>query len=99
MLVIINLYQVLKAYKQAVQYHKKELDDWEAFGQAKIVLAVESLEKLTCHYEKAKNLGVNCCTIKDAGRTQVEPGTLTFCAIGPGKVSVIDNITGSLSLL
>jgi PTH2 family peptidyl-tRNA hydrolase len=99
MLVKYIIIQVLKAYKQAVQYYKKELEDWETYGQAKIVLAVENLEKLSSFYEKAKKLGVNCCTIKDAGRTQVEPGTLTCCAIGPGKVSVIDNITGSLSLL
>jgi peptidyl-tRNA hydrolase, PTH2 family len=35
---------------------------------------------------------------RDAGRTQVEAGSLTVAAIGPAKVGDIDAITGHLSL-
>jgi PTH2 family peptidyl-tRNA hydrolase len=37
--------------------------------------------------------------IRDAGRTQVEPGTVTCCAVGPADSARIDAVTGELSLL
>lgn len=37
--------------------------------------------------------------IHDAGRTQVAAGSLTVLAVGPGPDSVINHITGALSLL
>ena len=37
--------------------------------------------------------------IRDAGRTQLDPGTLTCCAIGPADSDKIDAVTGTLSLL
>jgi len=37
--------------------------------------------------------------IRDAGRTQLAPGTPTCCAIGPAENSRIDAVTGGLSLL
>lgn len=99
MLVTIVLNKVLKAYKQATIKHQNDLNNWETTGQAKIVLAVDNEENLLSYNEKAKKLGINTCTIKDAGRTQVDPGTTTVCAIGPAKVSIIDSVTGNLSLL
>jgi PTH2 family peptidyl-tRNA hydrolase len=97
MLVKNFLNLVLKAYKQSM--NSNDVISWETSGQAKIVLAVENEETLLSFYEKAKKSGINSCTIKDAGRTQVEAGTTTVCAIGPAKVSIIDSITGNLSLL
>lgn len=37
--------------------------------------------------------------VRDAGRTEVEPSTLTVAALGPTAVSQIDSVTGHLSLL
>ena len=37
--------------------------------------------------------------VHDAGRTQVAPGTMTCCAVGPAESLRIDAITGGLSLL
>ncbi len=34
----------------------------------------------------AKSLGLSAIIIKDAGRTQIAPGSKTVLAIGPGKV-------------
>lgn len=41
----------------------------------------------------------NCCLIRDAGKTQIEPNSKTVLAIGPGPSREIDRITGSLKLL
>jgi len=37
-------------------------------------------------------------TIKDAGLTQLEPGTLTAMALGPDKEEKLDELTGHLPL-
>ena len=40
-----------------------------------------------------------CALIKDAGRTQIEPGTITALGIGPALESDIDKYTKDLKLL
>ena len=47
----------------------------------------------------AMSLNLNYCVIKDAGRTQIAPGSKTVLAIGPGPQSAIDKCTGHLKLL
>jgi PTH2 family peptidyl-tRNA hydrolase len=42
----------------------------------------------------AKEAGLPCYTVVDAGRTQIAAGSRTVCGIGPAPVSVIDKITG-----
>lgn len=76
----------------------KLLERWLARGQAKITLQIENEEHLQELWFKAKELGVMACPIRDAGRTQVEPGTVTVIGIGPAPKSVLDQITGGLKL-
>ena len=47
---------------------------------------------------RARQVGLIANYIRDAGRTQVESGTRTVAAIGPGPKSIIDQITGHLKL-
>ena len=49
--------------------------------------------------QQAKTAGLRCYSVTDAGHTEVEPGTITCCAIGPNEVEAIDMITGNLGLL
>lgn len=49
--------------------------------------------------KKAREAGLNTYIVRDAGHTQVEPGSMTVAAIGPGDGEEIDVITGSLKLL
>ena len=48
--------------------------------------------------KRARKLGLVACSIVDAGRTQVEPGSRTVLAIGPGPKDIVDTLTGGLKL-
>ena len=50
-------------------------------------------------YDQACYKNFPCSIIQDAGLTQLEPGTITVVAIGPGRTDDIDKITGNLKLL
>jgi PTH2 family peptidyl-tRNA hydrolase len=72
---------------------------WLEEGQPKVVLRAGSEDELIAIVAKAIEAGLPAETIRDAGRTQLEPGTLTCCAIGPADSEKIDAVTGALSLL
>jgi peptidyl-tRNA hydrolase, PTH2 family len=72
---------------------------WLEEGQPKVVLKVASSEQLLAVAWRARADGLPVELICDAGRTQVEPGTVTCCAIGPGDGARIDPVTSELSLL
>jgi PTH2 family peptidyl-tRNA hydrolase len=48
---------------------------------------------------QGRESGLPVEVISDAGRTQVTPGTLTCCALGPAESHQIDGVTAGLSLL
>jgi len=48
---------------------------------------------------KARSLGITAEVIQDAGRTQIDPGSLTVLGVGPAPKSQIDLVTGGLKLL
>ena len=76
------------------------LEDW-LFGRfTKICLGVNSEEELVALYTKAKEKGLICSLIVDAGLTEFnnEP-TITCCTIGPAWSDEIDPITGHLKPL
>jgi PTH2 family peptidyl-tRNA hydrolase len=72
---------------------------WLDSGAKKVVLKVKSLKELLEIYQKAKAAGLPVALIIDAGRTQLEPGTITCVGIGPAPSKLIDPITGHLKLL
>src|SRR5215472_15903966 len=72
---------------------------WLADGQPKVVLKVAGEEQLRDIVARALGAGLPAETIDDAGRTQVTPGTLTCCAIGPAQANRVDGVTAGLSLL
>ncbi|MEM5801844.1 MAG: peptidyl-tRNA hydrolase Pth2 [Candidatus Aenigmatarchaeota archaeon] len=72
---------------------------WEKEGAKKIVVKVNSLEKLKEIYKKVKKEKIPCFLVRDAGLTQVKKGTITALGIGPDKEDKIDKITGKLKLL
>lgn len=78
--------------------HSMLLGRWEADGSKKVTLGVGSKSKLEGIMAEAKRNRLPHYLVVDAGRTEVDPGTNTVLAIGPGPASAIDAVTGSLRL-
>ncbi len=72
---------------------------WLATGMKKIVLKVKDLDQLREFSTLAKSAGLTNAMIADAGRTTVDPGTITCLGIGPDEEDKIDAITGKLKML
>jgi len=89
----------LAAYQVAKRQAKPALTQWARQGQAKIAAKVDSEDALMEVYAKALSLGLVAAVIRDAGRTQIDPGTKTVVAVGPGPVDLVDKVTGTLKLL
>jgi len=71
---------------------------WLADGQPKVVLRVDSAAALGDVVARAVAHRLPVETIEDAGRTQLEPGTLTCAAIGPADDDAFEPVTGELRL-
>ena len=56
-------------------------------------------DKYTEIVELAKRRGLPSFLVRDAGLTELEPGTVTCLGIGPEREEEIDRITGDLPLL
>jgi PTH2 family peptidyl-tRNA hydrolase len=78
---------------------KKVLEKWEREGAKKVVLKVNTLKELLEIYEKVKKEKISCFLVRDAGKTQLKPGTVTCLGVGPDKEDKIDKITKHLKLL
>lgn len=86
-------------YRQLLETDSRTLCIWENYGQPKVVVKAEDTETLKELEKKAKKLGLNTVLIRDAGRTQIAPGSITVLGIGPGPQELIDEVTGHLKLL
>lgn len=75
------------------------LKRWERNGQAKIAVQIKSQDDMMELMGRARSLGITAEVIADAGRTQIDPGSLTVLGVGPAPKSAVDQITGGLKLL
>lgn len=78
---------------------RRILSRWEKYGQAKIAVQIKSQDELLELRRKARSMGLTAEVIQDAGRTQIEAGSMTVLGVGPAPKSVVDRITGHLKLL
>lgn len=85
----------LQAYENASTDQQRA---WKSRGQTKVVLQGESTSQLTDLAETAARQGLPKALVRDAGRTQLEPGTVTALAVGPASAEDVDRVTGDLSL-
>lgn len=78
---------------------KKLVSEWRTLGQKKVVLEVQTKDDLYKFLQEAKNNNLTTALIKDAGHTEIKPGTQTCLAIGPDYENKIDKITKNLKIL
>ena len=76
-----------------------EAKAWRENGTTKICVKVGSEQELLDIYNEARKAGLQVHLVRDAGRTELEPGTMTCLAIGPHLEERIDPITKHLVLL
>ncbi|MBU0615283.1 MAG: peptidyl-tRNA hydrolase Pth2 [Nanoarchaeota archaeon] len=92
--------QVAHASSEALlRSHKDDITKWRSEGMKKVALKVADQKELIKYKQEAEDLGLVVALICDAGRTVVEPGTVTCLGIGPDKEEKIDKVTGHLKML
>ncbi|VVC04568.1 Peptidyl-tRNA hydrolase [Candidatus Bilamarchaeum dharawalense] len=89
----------LSAYKKVSKSNPEIIKAWEMEGQKKVVLKVNGEAELFEFFQKGKDAGIPCEIIRDAGATQLEPGTYTCFGAGPWDEKTLDQIFGKLKLL
>lgn len=78
---------------------KRIVEEWKSEGAKKVALKVSDEKELFSFKEKAENAGLKTALIRDAGKTVLEPGTITCLGIGPDKEEKIDKVTGKLKMV
>src|SRR6185437_11403148 len=83
--------QVGHACSSVVYNNMNEIYNWINYGnQRKAVLKVKSEKELIELIRKARELRILTTAIRDAGKTQVDPNTLTCCGFGPDTSNKLD---------
>ena len=75
-----------------------EMKQWDETGARKVVVRGNNAQHLLALKKKAFELRIPNVMVHDAGRTQVEAGSLTVFALF-GRASLVDQVTGKLRLL
>lgn len=86
-------------FKTAMESNSSLANKWLFIGQPKIVLKAESLSQLEDLQRQAQESNVISALVKDAGRTQITPGTVTVLGLGPDYDEKLDAIVKDLKLL
>ena len=98
-------YSPLTGLTYTVSHHRTlglwpEAAEWLAGSFTKIVVGIESEEKLISLYERVGASGLHVALVIDNGLTEFHGvKTLTCLAIGPEKAEEIDKFTKELKLL
>ena len=84
---------------KAKRIRPNELSSWLENGARKIVVAAPNLDALKRLFGECQAEGLVSYMVRDAGHTEIPPGTVTVVGIGPGPRDDIDALTGSFSLV
>ncbi|XP_049879016.1 peptidyl-tRNA hydrolase 2, mitochondrial-like [Pectinophora gossypiella] len=87
------------AYEKAQKRDPDGLKAWQMTGQAKIALKTDSVDEIKQIADNAKKMGLVTSLIRDAGRTQIAPNSITVLGVGPAPKDIVDKVTGHLKLL
>jgi PTH2 family peptidyl-tRNA hydrolase len=79
--------------------NKNIIEKWSIEGAKKVILKVKDEVELLKYKKEAEKIGLKVALIKDAGKTVLEPGTITCLGIGPDKEEKIDKVTSKLKMV
>jgi PTH2 family peptidyl-tRNA hydrolase len=79
--------------------NKEVWKKWKNSGQKKVVLKVSGVEELSKIVANLEKSNISFFLVRDAGLTQLTPGTTTALGIGPAQSEILDKYTGDLKLL
>jgi PTH2 family peptidyl-tRNA hydrolase len=77
---------------------RQAASEWKGSGQKKVVLQTNGESQLFELADKAEREGLPHAVVRDAGHTQLEPGTASALAVGPARDDLVDKVTGDLAL-
>jgi len=89
----------ISAAEKARISHQDVWCAWLHEGQKKVAVKVASAEDIMDLRRLAITHGLPFAVIRDAGMTELPPGTITVIGIGPAKAEAVDKVTGDLKLL
>ncbi len=89
----------LMSFLHTEKSHPEIARKWLAEGETKIVLKVNKQVEFEELKNRLKTSGIPFQVVKDAGQTQVPPGTETAIGVGPYYADDINKITAKLKLL
>lgn len=78
---------------------KKIVELWKKEGAKKVILKVKDEKELLKYKQLAEDLSLKTALVTDAGRTVLEPGTVTCLGIGPDLEERIDKVSGKLKMM
>ena len=89
----------VSAAERARVTKQEEWRAWMREGQKKVAVKVISEEEILELRRQAITHSLPHAIIRDAGMTELPPGTLTVIGIGPAKAKAVDAVTKDLKLL
>jgi len=97
--VVQGAHAALGAFERAQRSRREWVDTWSREGQRKIAVQVDSLDDLLDLHSRAQRIPLPCFLVRDAGYTEIPPGTVTALGIGPAPEDAMDRLTGDLKLM
>ncbi|PPD54337.1 MAG: aminoacyl-tRNA hydrolase [Methylotenera sp.] len=92
--------QSLQHSELVIPLTRPELQEWLEGRFTKVCVSVDSEQELLDIYQQAKDAGLICSLITDAGLTEFNGvPTNTVVAVGPAYPDDVNKITGHLKLL
>jgi PTH2 family peptidyl-tRNA hydrolase len=77
----------------------ENLSEWKSNGKTKIVVGIDSEEKLLNLVLKATGLGINAYVVTDNAKTHFDKPTITCACLGVDTKENLDKVTKRLRLL
>ncbi|KAJ3412758.1 hypothetical protein HDV05_000279 [Chytridiales sp. JEL 0842] len=88
----------LAAFTEALENNPESVGMWQSEGSKVVIKKTNGEETIYKIQQRAEEFGLTSMYIEDAGRTQIEAGSITVVAIGPGQESVISVILNEFNL-